>query len=115
MGDAIPEIQSQLAPHGEGHYMKDMQNFDPKGIFANERTLLHYAEKGMYVGALAVVLCHQDSRTSKVVGVLLSVCAGLFYCWALFEYYSRLGRIVNRAKVGKNSMLRLDWVHGPLI
>lgn len=24
-----------------------MENLDPKAVFANERTLLHYAEKGM--------------------------------------------------------------------
>lgn len=113
--ETLPQIHSQSAPDGCGHHMKDMQNLDPKGIFANERTLLHYAEKGMYVGALAVVLCHQEGRVNKMMGLLLSVSTALFYCWAMFEYYSRLGRIVGRAKVGKDRMLRLDATAGPLI
>ena len=29
---------------------EDMENLDPKAVFANERTLLHYAEKGMQLG-----------------------------------------------------------------
>ena len=69
---------------------EDMENLDPKAVFANERTLLHYAEKGMwladwicprssllscgegdsrnsevqprYVGAVAVVVLHQGGR-----------------------------------------------------
>jgi len=113
--DNIPELRSAAAPHGEGHQMKDMTNLDPKGIFASERTLLHYAEKGMYAGALAVVLCHQDARASKIAGVALAIGVALFYCWALMEYFSRLDRIVGRAKVGKNTQLRLDWAHGPLL
>ena len=31
---------------------------------------------------------------------VLAVSTGLFYVWAMFEYYSRLGRIVGRAKAG---------------
>mmetsp|Transcript_69 Transcript_69/g.162 ORF Transcript_69/g.162 Transcript_69/m.162 type:complete len:118 (+) Transcript_69:108-461(+) len=92
-----------------------MQNLDPKGVFANERTLLHYTEKGLYVGALAVVLLHRESPAGLAIGGSLAVCTGLFYVWCLVEYYSRLGRIVGRQKVGKNTLLRLDAVHGPLV
>uniref|UniRef100_A0A7S3MG15 DUF202 domain-containing protein n=1 Tax=Spumella elongata TaxID=89044 RepID=A0A7S3MG15_9STRA len=108
-------INTIIAPHGEGHFLKDMQNLDPKGIFANERTLLHYAEKGLYIGALAVVLLYQPGRFSRIGGLILSASTAVFYIWALIEYYARLGRIIGRAKVGKDKMLRLDWVHGPLI
>ena len=31
---------------------EDMENLDPKAVFANERTLLHYAEKGMQHGLI---------------------------------------------------------------
>jgi len=111
----VPKISTIVAPGGEGHMLKDMKNLDPKGVFANERTLLHYAEKGMYIGALAVVLLYQPSRSSRHAGLALSISTAVFYVWALLEYYSRLGRIVGRAKVGKNTLLRLDWVHGPLV
>mmetsp|Transcript_36114 Transcript_36114/g.107231 ORF Transcript_36114/g.107231 Transcript_36114/m.107231 type:complete len:686 (+) Transcript_36114:60-2117(+) len=111
----IPNIQAAVHPAGEGHYLKDMTNLDPKGVFANERTLLHYAEKGMYVGALSVVLIHGGAPASVATGGILAVSTALFYVWAIWEYYDRLGRITGRAKVGKNTQMRLDWVHGPLI
>mmetsp|Transcript_44798 Transcript_44798/g.115938 ORF Transcript_44798/g.115938 Transcript_44798/m.115938 type:complete len:687 (+) Transcript_44798:74-2134(+) len=110
-----PNITTMVHPAGDGHHLKDMVNLDPKGVFANERTLLHYAEKGMYVGVLATVLLRQETPTGIAAGGALAVTTGLFYIWAVFEYYSRLGRITGRAKVGKNTQLRLDWVHGPLI
>merc|ERR1712050_486491 len=56
----VPKLTQKVHPGGEGHLLKDMQNLDPKAIFANERTLLHYAEKGVYAGALGVVMLHQD-------------------------------------------------------
>merc|ERR1719469_592387 len=87
--NTVPFIRAEVNPLGEGHMMKDMKNLDPKGIFANERTLLHYAEKGMYIGALAVVLCHSDNMVTKLLGLLLSVCTCIFYVWALIEYYGR--------------------------
>lgn len=126
----VPDIRAVPAPRkkgtarlirdGEedeeyGHQLKDMKHLDPKGVFANERTLLHYAEKGLYVGALAIVLINQSGTASKVAGGVLSVSTGIFYVWALYEYYSRLGAITGRSKVGKTLDLRLDWVHGPLI
>lgn len=35
---------------------KDMENLDPKAVFANERTLLHYAEKGMQLASKSMQL-----------------------------------------------------------
>lgn len=109
----VPQLKASVAPGGEGHALKDMENLDPKAVFANERTLLHYLEKGMYLGALAVVLLRQSGAT-QVAGGILSVCAFLFYVWALVEYISRLKRITHRDKVSK-SMVRLDWAYGPSI
>lgn len=111
----VPKIDAVVAPGGLGHLLKDMQNMDPKGVFANERTLLHYAEKGMYIGAVAVALVYQPSRFSRFAGVLLSLCTAIFYVWTLYEYYGRLERIVGRSKIGKNHNLRLDWVLGPFV
>eukprot|EP00932_Pfiesteria_piscicida_P018142 SRR837773.501.p2 GENE.SRR837773.501~~SRR837773.501.p2 ORF type:complete len:265 (+),score=116.75 SRR837773.501:713-1507(+) len=111
----VPKISAIPAPYGEGHMLKDMQNLDPKGVFANERTLLHYAEKGLYISALAAVLLYQPGSFARASGLLLAVLTGIFYIWALVEYYSRLSRIVGRAKVGKDQMLRLDWSYGPLV
>ena len=35
---------------------EDMENLDPKAVFANERTLLHYAEKGMWLAYLILFI-----------------------------------------------------------
>mmetsp|Transcript_14734 Transcript_14734/g.31829 ORF Transcript_14734/g.31829 Transcript_14734/m.31829 type:complete len:693 (-) Transcript_14734:201-2279(-) len=111
----VPNISKVVAPNGVGHFLKDMQNLDPKGIFANERTLLHYAEKGLYLSGLSAILLYQPHSAARASGLTLAVCTAIFFVWALVEYYARLGRIVGRAKVGKDSTLRLDWVLGPLV
>eukprot|EP00929_Paragymnodinium_shiwhaense_P054607 TRINITY_DN2737_c0_g1_i1.p1 TRINITY_DN2737_c0_g1~~TRINITY_DN2737_c0_g1_i1.p1 ORF type:complete len:811 (-),score=180.44 TRINITY_DN2737_c0_g1_i1:383-2815(-) len=111
----IPKIQADVHAGGMGHRLKDMENLDPKGIFASERTLLHYAEKGLYVGALSAGLLYQDDKSTKVVGAALATCTMVFYVWTLLEYYSRLKRIKQRAAVSKSSRMRLDWAHGPII
>merc|ERR1712048_1258381 len=68
----VPTIRASVAPTGEGHMLKDMENLDPKAIFAAERTLLHYAEKGMYVGALGVALLYQSGYMRYAGGALAS-------------------------------------------
>eukprot|EP00913_Durusdinium_trenchii_P029384 g27544.t2 len=93
---------------------KDMENLDPKAVFANERTLLHYAEKGMYVAAVAVVVLHQGGRY-KVLGGLLVAMTAVYYVWILVAYFQRLDEIKGRSKVVKNREARLDWSIGPLL
>jgi len=112
---AVPRINRIVAPAGEGHFLKDMENLDPKAVFANERTLLHYAEKGMYVAALAVALLNQHSQTSKVFGAALTFITAIYYIWILIAYFDRLREITGRSKVGKNKLARLDWENGPFL
>mmetsp|Transcript_23822 Transcript_23822/g.43199 ORF Transcript_23822/g.43199 Transcript_23822/m.43199 type:complete len:676 (-) Transcript_23822:120-2147(-) len=111
----VPQIKKIVAPAGEGHFLKDMENLDPKAVFANERTLLHYAEKGMYVASIAVVLLNQSSHTSKVFGITLAVISAIYYIWILLAYFDRLREITGRSKVAKNRLARLDWENGPVL
>eukprot|EP00930_Biecheleria_cincta_P034599 TRINITY_DN23890_c0_g1_i1.p1 TRINITY_DN23890_c0_g1~~TRINITY_DN23890_c0_g1_i1.p1 ORF type:complete len:697 (-),score=123.13 TRINITY_DN23890_c0_g1_i1:230-2272(-) len=111
----VPDPRKMIAPTGAGHFLKDMDNLDPKAVFANERTLLHYAEKGMYSGALAVLLLNDDTHWVKVMGGGLAMATAIFYLWILKAYFDRLQDIVGRSKVGKNSMARLDWQAGPVL
>ncbi|CAJ1389653.1 unnamed protein product [Effrenium voratum] len=92
-----------------------MENLDPKAVFANERTLLHYAEKGMYVAAVAVTMLHQSDKGSKwqAFGGLLVVITAAYYVWILAAYFQRLAEITGRSKVAKNREARLDWETGP--
>ena len=111
----MPNISKVVAPHGEGHFLKapcsfsrcvsaeDMENLDPKAVFANERTLLHYAEKGMYVAAVAVVVLHQGRY--KLLGALLVAMTAVYYVWILLAYFQRLEEIKGRSKVVKNRAL----------
>eukprot|EP00931_Biecheleriopsis_adriatica_P045983 TRINITY_DN26372_c0_g1_i1.p1 TRINITY_DN26372_c0_g1~~TRINITY_DN26372_c0_g1_i1.p1 ORF type:complete len:698 (+),score=163.54 TRINITY_DN26372_c0_g1_i1:60-2096(+) len=111
----VPRVNKIVAPHGEGHFLKDMENLDPKAVFANERTLLHYAEKGMYVGALAVAMLSQSNHMVKSLGAVLVILTAVFYVWILIAYFDRLKEITGRSKVGKNRMARLDWEMGPIL
>lgn len=111
---AVPKVSKVVAPQGEGHFLKDMENLDPKAVFANERTLLHYAEKGMYVGAVAVVVLHQGGRY-KILGGGLLVLTAVYYIWILVAYFQRLDEIKGRSKVVKNREARLDWNLGPIL
>merc|ERR1712087_683116 len=82
---------------------------------ANERTLLHYAEKGLYAGALAIVLMQRPGFT-QIGGLLLAVGVGAFYIWIFMEYQSRLSRITGRSMVAKDKLTtRLDVAMGPAI
>lgn len=110
----VPKLEAVLAPGGEGHLLKDMDNLDPKAVFANERTLLHYAEKGIYAGAISVALMRQGGWL-KAGGFLLSAAVAVFYVWSLSEYWDRLSRITGRSKVAKDRRLRLDWALGPTV
>ncbi|CAE7648584.1 VTC4 [Symbiodinium necroappetens] len=109
----VPAVEKVVAPHGEGHFLKDMENLDPKAVFANERTLLHYAEKGMYVAAVAVVAMNHNSRDIKIFGLVLSALTAAYYLWILVAYFQRLSEITGRSKVVKNREARLDWEAGP--
>lgn len=49
-----------------------MENLDPKAVFANERTLLHYAEKGMqldcYLFGAVCSICKFCNLGSSAIG-----------------------------------------------
>lgn len=109
----VPHVRAEIARSGVGHELKDMENLDPKAFFAAERTLLHYAEKGMLVGAAGVASIYQGGPFA-IAGWLLVIIVLAFYMWMLREYYSRLTRIRSSASM-KNSLLRLDLEHGPII
>lgn len=110
--EMVPSLKTTVMPNSQGHHLKDLENIDPKAIFANERTLLHYAEKGIYAGSLGIYMLHQDGFVQGA-GAVVTLLTCIFFIWALREYYDRLRRITGRAKAAKNPRLRFDWVHGP--
>jgi hypothetical protein len=112
---AAPTTTATVAVHGEGHLLKDMQNLDPKAVFANERALLHYVEKGIYSSVLSAVLMDQDQAFPKALGLLLAVATVAYFVWCLVVYQDRLARIAGRASVGKDRGMRLHLAEGPFV
>lgn len=112
--ETVPALTKAPMPNSKGHFVKDLDNLDPKAIFANERTLLHYLEKGLYVGTLAVALIRGARQELQFAGGMLAVLDVFFVIWALIEYQNRLNKITSRGSAAKNSGLRFDWAGGPM-
>merc|ERR1711939_412648 len=116
-------LQADVVPRhvGQGHFLKDLELHDPKAVFANERTMLHYAEKGLYIGSLGIVLLHikqnEESRiNNNAVGILLVAMTIAYLIWILVEYQNRLRVITSQAGcVARDKMARFDISHGPLV
>eukprot|EP00971_Amphidinium_carterae_P333706 6468564-Amphidinium_carterae.2 len=60
VSDVDFRLSFPLAPL-RGHQLKDLNHVDPKAIMANERTLLHYAEKALYVSTCSALLFKSGS------------------------------------------------------
>lgn len=113
---AVPKMSTAApAPGGDGHLLKDMQNLDPKAVFANERTLLHYVEKGLYSSVLGVLLLKQETASYRWLGGALVVASVAYFVWCLAVYQDRLARITGRSSVGKDRSMRLYLSQGPYV
>jgi hypothetical protein len=112
--ETVPALATAPMPDSKGHFVKDLDNLDPKAIFANERTLLHYLEKALYVGILAVALIRGSRQEFQFAGGMLAVLDAFFIIWTLIEYQSRLAKITHRGSAAKDRNLRFDWAGGPM-
>jgi SPX domain protein involved in polyphosphate accumulation len=79
----------------------DMGIIEPKSLFANERTFLHYTLKAVYLLLLDL---------STVSAVLVAV----YTAWCLFHYFARARKILGKRAV-EGGADRLDVAHGPLV
>jgi len=113
--DEVPDLLSMKCPASEGHMLKDLEYIDPKSIFANERTLLHYAEKGLYLSTVSIALLKFDHMSAQISGLVLLLLTTCYFLWMLKEYRSRLQRITGRGCNTKDPTLRLHSEHGPAV
>jgi len=112
--DSFPNLSTTVAPRSQGHQLKDLDHVDPKAIMANERTLLHYAEKALYVSTCSALLLKSGSLPGEIAGLVLIIFTLGFLVHAMVEYFARHRRINARGAVVKTADLGLGWARGPL-
>ena len=84
--------------------VKDMWTVEPKTIFANERTFIHYTLKGLYLLGVAMAV-----RTGIAVIVVM-----VYIGWCLLSFIQRQNVTISQKAVQKN-LVRLDLKHGPAV
>ncbi|PFH32567.1 hypothetical protein BESB_011790 [Besnoitia besnoiti] len=97
---------------------RKMKKIDPKSFFANERTFLHYVQKGVYLAALAIALLQWGGGVWAAelagFGLAFAVLSLLAYSYHIFEARGRkLEKKVARGDL--NSGDRYDSRHGPVL
>jgi len=118
----IPKPDVRCAPlvHGSklaggGHEVKDMELIEPKAVLANERVLLHYAEKAAYLGTLSVVLLNIENDKAQLLGCMLAPLTTTYLLWAYLAYRARLTKLKDRWSISANMKARFDVVGGPFV
>ena len=112
MGDRTDSTQSS-----DKVAEKLMRSIEPKSIYANERTYLHYCQKSTFLLSICVGLGYRlvtgDLVRTKWVGwtrIVLSA-IGLIYLWSIYRMYLRRRDILVRGT--KEHGGRLDIAGGP--
>jgi SPX domain protein involved in polyphosphate accumulation len=98
--------------------VKDMRTIEPKSIFANERTLLHYTQKGVFLLTTGVGLAYGTSGASQIVhAVRIAVAiAVLGYLVVVFrDFQNRQRKLLSRKAVQKELFERLDVGTSPIL
>ncbi len=109
------EMADQMAETQRGE--KLMRSIEPKSIYANERTFLHYCQKSTFLLSICVGLGYKlvagEFVRAKWVQWIRLVLAliGLVYLWSVYGMYkNRRDILVKGIKQGRE---RLDVVGGP--
>ncbi len=97
----LPHWMSSFQDLSETSELLDMHSLEPKSLFANERTFLHYVLKAVYLLLLDLT-----------PWAILVVAA--YSTWSLYEFWARGRKILSKRAV-KGGALRLDVSYGPLV
>ena len=92
--------------------VKDMRAIEPKSVFANERTWLHYCQKGMYLLGVSIVMARQDH--ALISGILTVICLA-YFATVYSQFTTRQQNLLARMSVGKSPEERLNISSGPLL
>jgi hypothetical protein len=77
--------------------VKDMRVIEPKSVFANERTLLHYVQKSCFLLAVGVGL----ARSSRLYGPPIALVCTMYLQKIFREFAHRKNVILSRQAVEK--------------
>ena len=98
------EVAPLHVPVGSSIRVKDMWTVEPKTIFANERTFIHYTLKGLYLLGVALAV-----KRSFAVLVVMG-----YIGWCLLSFIQRQNVATSQKAVQRN-LVRLDIKHGPSV
>ena len=97
--------------------VKDMKTIEPKSIYANERTFLHYCQKAVFLLTVGIGVSYGIIPTPWI-GNVVRIVVGLVCLGYLFIVYAsflkRQNQLLTRKAVTKNNQ-RLDIQRGPLL
>ena len=87
--------------------LKDMKAIEPKSIFANERTFLHYCQKGLYLLTVAIVALNSGAA------ICAAICM-VYFVTVYRQFVSRQAKLLNRHAVG-GTVDKLNVQSGPML
>jgi len=94
--------------------LKDMKSIEPKSIFANERTWLHYSQKGIYVLGVSVWL-QQRGGDYKIVSTILTLVTIVYFVVVYMQFELRQKNLTAKMAVGKDLNEKLNISSGPIL
>lgn len=95
---------------------KNIKRNDPKTFFAAERTLLHYMQKGLYLGGLATALLSLYDPVGSLIGLILGIAAIFVIAFSWWVFWSRCNRLNRRVtKTLEDDKERVDSTNGPIV
>ena len=93
-----------------------MRLVEPKSLFANERTFLHYVLKSLYLLSFGSYLLrspkNHSNRHKRFLGAFISVGMIMYVLWCYFAFRNRQATILQRKA---NDVVRLDFPQGPYV
>ena len=98
--------------------VKDMRTVEPKSIFANERTLLHYTQKGVFLLTTGIGLSYSSVVGGRIVQVVKVIVALLVigYLMQVFrDFQERQRKLLARKAVDKSGFEKLDVGKSPIL
>lgn len=92
----------------------DTALLEPKTLFANERTFLHYIQKAFFLGVVSIMLLANPMHTFfGTMGLILGAASITYMIWSYIVFRERISVIKSRRNVIKS--MRFDEPMGPIV